>query len=66
MGTAFSEPGLIKLASGFEAVTRARRAPDLLPTLPTNGGRRHHGPRGHGHNRAASPPTMSAPMLSHL
>ncbi len=34
MGTAFSEPTLIKLASGFEAVTHARQAPQFLTTLP--------------------------------
>ena len=34
MGTAFSEPKLIKLASGFEAVTHARQAPQFLRTLP--------------------------------
>jgi amidase len=34
MGTAFSEPKLIKLASGFEAVTNARIKPQLFPTLP--------------------------------
>ncbi len=34
MGTAFSEPKLIKLASGFEAVTRARQKPQFLQTLP--------------------------------
>jgi amidase len=34
MGTAFSEPTLIKLASGFEAVTRARRPPTFIPTQP--------------------------------
>ncbi|HXF98457.1 MAG TPA: amidase [Gaiellaceae bacterium] len=33
-GTAFSEPTLIRLASGFEAATRARRPPGLLETLP--------------------------------
>jgi amidase len=32
--TAFSEPTLIKLASGFEAVTHARQKPEFLPTLP--------------------------------
>ncbi len=32
MGTAWSEPTLIRLASGFEAVTRARRKPRFLPT----------------------------------
>lgn len=34
MGTAYSEPTLIKIASGFEHVTRARRVPRFLPTLP--------------------------------
>ncbi len=32
--TAFSEPTLIKLASGFEAVTHARQKPEFLATLP--------------------------------
>src|SRR6266704_2762672 len=32
--TAFSEPSLIKLASGFEAVTHARQVPQFLATLP--------------------------------
>jgi amidase len=36
MGTAFSEPMLIKLASGFEAVTHARQQPTFLATLPFN------------------------------
>jgi len=36
MGTAFSEPKLIKLASGFEHVVQARRPPQFLPTLPFN------------------------------
>src|SRR3989441_1003017 len=34
MGTAFSEPKLIKLASGFEAATHARVKPQFFPTLP--------------------------------
>src|ERR1700730_71196 len=33
-GTAFSEPKLIKLASGFEHVIKARIVPKFLPTLP--------------------------------
>jgi amidase len=33
MGTAFSEPTLIKIASGFEAVTHHRRAPNFATTL---------------------------------
>ncbi len=37
MGTAFSEPTLIKLASGFEAVTQARQKPQFLSTLPFSG-----------------------------
>jgi len=37
MGTAFSEPTLIKLASGFEAVTQARQKPQFLETLPFSG-----------------------------
>ena len=36
MGTAFSEPKLITLASGFEAVTHARQQPTFLATLPFN------------------------------
>ncbi len=33
-GTAFSEPTLIKVASGFEHVIKARIVPQFLPTLP--------------------------------
>ena len=36
VGTAFSEPKLIKLTSGFEAATKARIKPQFLPTLPTD------------------------------
>ena len=37
-GTAFSEPTLIKLASGFEAAThvRAHNLPTFAPTVPFN------------------------------
>ena len=34
MGTAFSEPTLIKLASGFENVVHGRIEPQFFPTLP--------------------------------
>ena len=34
IGTAWSEPTLIKLASGFEAVAQARQKPGFEPTLP--------------------------------
>src|SRR5258706_1871229 len=35
-GTAFSEPTLIKFASGFEHGIQARIVPQFLPTLPTS------------------------------
>ena len=34
-GTAFSEPTLIKVASGFEHAMQARRQPKFLPTFPS-------------------------------
>ncbi|MDQ2715701.1 MAG: amidase [Chloroflexota bacterium] len=34
MGRAFSEPTLIRLAYAFEQVTKARREPGYLPTIP--------------------------------
>jgi amidase len=34
VGRLFSEPTLITLASGFEAVTRHRKAPPVVPPLP--------------------------------
>ncbi len=37
MGTAFSEPDLIKVASGFEHAIDARRAPRFLKTMPLDG-----------------------------
>jgi amidase len=40
MGTAYSEPTLIKLASGFEKAAQARKRPEYLATLPTDGPRR--------------------------
>jgi amidase len=40
IGTAWSEPTLIKLASGFENAARARRKPEFLATLPTDVSRR--------------------------
>ena len=36
MGRAWSEPTLIKVASGFEAATQVRRRPKFLPTLRLN------------------------------
>ena len=60
MGTAFSEPLLIKLASGFEAATRARQKPRFLPTLPLDQGRRR---RRHHESRL---PNTRRPMVCHL
>ena len=37
MSTAFSEPALIKVASGFEHAINARRAPRFLKTMPLDG-----------------------------
>jgi hypothetical protein len=48
MGTAFSEPTLIKLASGFEAATRVRQVPRFLPAMPLDEkqGKSKHSARG--------------------
>jgi amidase len=35
-GRAWSEPKLIKIAYGFEQMTKARKPPQFLPTLPLN------------------------------
>lgn len=40
IGTAFSEPKLIELASGFEAATKARQKPEFLDSLPERPRRR--------------------------
>jgi amidase len=49
-GTAFSEPTLIKVASGFEHAMHARRQPKFLPTFPSASP--GSGPaRGEGHGR---------------
>jgi hypothetical protein len=37
MGTAFSEPTLIKLAHGYEQATLHRRPPEYIETLPLDG-----------------------------
>jgi amidase len=69
-GTAFSEPTLIKLASGFEAVTkiRAHNLPTFAPTVPFDHiagtklkpPHRHSG-SGDSRSQAASPSNTSPP-----
>jgi amidase len=56
LGTAFSEPTLIKLAAGFEHATRARIVPQFFATLPQNNVsgvplRRRRSGGGHHHRR---------------
>lgn len=60
MGTALSEPALIRLASGFEAVTRARQKPQFQSTLPLGN---PTAPRG---RRRARIPTASRPLIGLL
>ncbi len=62
-GTAFSEPKLIKLASGFEAVTqvRAKNPPTFAPTMPDDHiggtlGKPRHDKHQQSQKRAQSPP----------
>ena len=55
IGTAFSEPALIRVAAGFEHATRARFAPRFFPTLPldnTSGVPLRRRRKGAGHHSA--------------
>ena len=56
-GTAFSEPTLIKLASGFEHVMKARRQPAFVPTFPANPTGRGHDPNVRVHQKAQARPS---------
>jgi amidase len=60
IGTAWSEPTLIKLASGFEAVARARRKPDLAPTLPVDVQARTRG------KKSKKLPSAARPLIGNL
>src|SRR5947207_1105769 len=60
-GTAWSEPTLIKLASGFEAAAKARKKPQFLPTLPTDVAAKLQ--RGKGPKKKAAP---TAPAVAGL
>ncbi|MGH9245292.1 MAG: amidase [Acidimicrobiales bacterium] len=59
MGTAYSEPTLIRVAHGFEQTTLARRRPEFLPTLPT-------GARRTGQASRRAPRAATRPMICHL
>ena len=60
MGTAFSEPKLIKLASGFEAAAKARIVPQFLPSLPKDV------PARHGSSKSKGLPSRTLPAVKHL
>jgi amidase len=62
MGTRFSELKLVKLASGFEAATKARRKPEFLPTLELQNPVRRGSIRG----RGPSVPKASRPVIGRL
>ena len=63
-GTAFSEPTLIKLASGFEAVTqvRAHNVPTFAATVPFNN---IQGTTVTPPHRRAAPPTAKSRKIPH-
>jgi len=58
---AFSEPLLIKLASGFEAVTKARRVPQFQATLPDAGN-----PAPKGSSKRHGLPNRKLPAVANL
>jgi Asp-tRNA(Asn)/Glu-tRNA(Gln) amidotransferase A subunit family amidase len=59
-GTAWSEPKLIKLASGFEAAANARKTPQFRTTLPTDG------PRRRSNLKPKSRQLQRSPLIGHL
>jgi amidase len=60
MASAFSEPKLIKLASGFEAATKARLVPQFLASLPKDV------PARRGSSKAKGLRSRTLPAVSHL
>jgi amidase len=60
MASAFSEPKLIKLASGFEAATKARLVPQFLASLPKDV------PARRGSSKAKGLRSRKLPAVSHL
>ncbi len=61
IGTAWSEPVLIKLAYAFEQAVQPRRAPQFLPNLPVS----NSSSGGH-HRRGSSPSAPSLADLDHV
>lgn len=61
MASAWSEPLLIKLASGFEAANPVRQAPTYLPTLPVEDPRAKRA----GLPQRRSPEELMARILDH-
>jgi hypothetical protein len=57
LASAWSEPTLIKLASGFEAAAQVRRAPRFLRTFNPDG-------KSHGHNKGSSMNALAARSAS--
>jgi amidase len=68
IGTAWSEPTLIKLASGFEAVARARKKPEFEPTLPfeVQGSLRKPRPHAQSITKSNQLPADAHRMIGHL
>lgn len=60
MASAYEEPNLITLASGFEEAAKARKKPEYMATVPTNG----HAKRGHG--RPAELPATARRPFEHI
>jgi amidase len=59
IGTAWSEDKLIGVASGFENAARARRKPEFLATLPTDGARRRA-------RRNLTAPSANRPLIGNI
>jgi amidase len=66
IGTAWSEPTLIKLASGFEAVAKARRKPEFAPSLPFEIQGRRRKPKANAKAKAKLLPTAARSMIGNL
>ena len=63
-GRAWSEPTLIKIASGFEAATQARQTPQFLPALPLPRVLGKNARQGAGGARRTDPRGLAEALLS--